>query len=224
MHKSRPGQVREILSFGQTKERESKKNLFQIFSLFTRISFDQNINFADENWVTFHFMQLDNVFMLFNNCQKRISLGSPSPFYLGSDSHLMTLSKWFSKKKFLLLADAKCIKSILYGFHNRCVWREGAESNTHFIDMQHISTNRSAHKSPSNGRLRFMIWFNEITLRHWMEKIFCVLFFVDGISDAIFCVPCGLCYSRVQLERINFWRAVSSRRTAMHKLLFDGDR
>lgn len=99
MHKSRPGQVREILSFGQTKERESKKNLFQIFSLFTRISFDQNINFADENWVTFHFMQLDNVFMLFNNCQKRISLGSPSPFYLGSDSHLMTLSKWFSKKK-----------------------------------------------------------------------------------------------------------------------------
>lgn len=42
--------------------------------LFTQISFDQNINFADENWVTFRFMQLDNVQCFSNQKKPRAGL------------------------------------------------------------------------------------------------------------------------------------------------------
>lgn len=165
----------------------------------TRISFDQNINFCRlKSWVTFRFMQLDNVAMLLIIVRVRLSVSrftslstskiSPNPW--------LTLSKWFDRKaKFSLLREKnnllllhKNCKQFYHGFHNRCVWRGDGLNLIHILLTCNISAEKlyksicqhRTHKSPSNGRLRFMIWFNEITLWDWIAfgSFIVLLFFV----------------------------------------------
>lgn len=131
-------------------------------------------------------MQLDNV----HASHKRQSwISRWMCFYLPTADPL----EMILQKKSLSLLDARqsCMKAFNMDFDISQSMRMTSErENSRFIDMLHRNQQKMNKPiGPLNGRLRFMIWFNEISLcsRISAGEFFtlCGLFFQDAIDFSL---------------------------------------